>query len=89
MPMRQAEIQPMPMGQGSRWSAPGDNRRVHRRQNCAGSGRVLPRADSDEVAQAIRDDIAQGSEMISPGSGASLAGIFLALAEGWSSVRAA
>ncbi|HJU17560.1 MAG TPA: hypothetical protein VJ770_13975, partial [Stellaceae bacterium] len=46
-------------------------------------------ADSDEVAQAIRDDVAQGSEMISPGSGASLAGIFLALAEGWSSVRAA
>ena len=30
-------------------------------------------ADSDEVAQAIRDDVAQGSEMISP-KGRSLAG---------------
>ncbi len=30
-------------------------------------------ADSDEVAWAIRDDVARDSEMISPGCGASLA----------------
>jgi hypothetical protein len=30
-------------------------------------------ADSDEVAWAIRDDLARDSEMISPGCGASLA----------------
>jgi hypothetical protein len=37
-------------------------------------------ADSDEVAWAIRDDVARGYEMISPGSGASLAGYFLPVA---------
>jgi hypothetical protein len=30
-------------------------------------------ADSDEVAWAIRDDLARGYEMMSPGFGASLA----------------
>jgi hypothetical protein len=30
-------------------------------------------ADSDEVARAIRDDVARDYEMISPGFGASLA----------------
>jgi hypothetical protein len=30
-------------------------------------------ADSDEVAQAFRDDVAHGSGMMSPGFGASLA----------------
>jgi NTE family protein len=33
-------------------------------------------ADSDEVAQAFRDDVARGSEMMPPGSGASLADDF-------------
>jgi hypothetical protein len=33
-------------------------------------------ADSDEVAQAFRDDVARGSEMMPPGSGASLADAF-------------
>jgi hypothetical protein len=32
-----------------------------------------PNADSDEVAWAIRDDLARGYEMMSPGFGASLA----------------
>jgi hypothetical protein len=36
-----------------------------------GLGRVV--ADSDEVARAIRDDVARDYEMISPGFGASLA----------------
>ena len=38
-------------------------------------------ADSDEVAWAIRDDVARDYEMMSPGFGASLARAFLALAE--------
>jgi hypothetical protein len=33
-------------------------------------------ADSDEVAQAFRDDVARYSDMMSPGSGASLANNF-------------
>jgi hypothetical protein len=37
------------------------------------------RADSDEVARAFRDDVAQRSEMMSPGCDASLADDFLAL----------
>jgi DNA-binding transcriptional LysR family regulator len=36
-------------------------------------------ADSDEVARAIRDDVAQDYEMISPRRGASLAGVFFAV----------
>ncbi len=35
-------------------------------------------ADSDEVARAFRDDVARRSEMMPPGSGASLADVFLA-----------
>jgi len=42
-------------------------------------------ADSDEVAWAIRDDLARGYEMMSPGFGASLARVFLGLA-GWPSI---
>ena len=45
-----------------------------------------PAADSDEVAWAIRDDVARHYEMMSPGFGASLAWAFLALAEWRSSV---
>lgn len=37
-------------------------------------------ADSDELARAIRDDVAREYETISPGSGASLAGYFLPVA---------
>jgi hypothetical protein len=43
-------------------------------------------ADSDEVAQAFRDDVARDYEMMSPGFGASLACIFFALGRCRSSV---
>src|SRR6201987_5887769 len=46
----------------------------------------LQASDSDEVARAFRDDVARDYEMMSPGFGASLAGVFFVLGRCRSSV---
>jgi hypothetical protein len=43
-----------------------------------GEGRTRPSADSDEVARAFRDDLARGSDMMSPGVRCLAGGCFFA-----------